>query len=102
MNDLEELNKYKVNESVSVWDFVNGQRNLKVSQNSEDKISVLEFSAQVGSHVYFDEYIIKKTNIDFVNNSLALSDFEKIQYDPFNKDQEEDYKIKLNILMSKN
>lgn len=101
MNSLEELNKYKINESVSVWDFVNGQRNLKISQNSKDKISILEFSAQVGNQIYFSEYTMDKSNLDFVKGSLALANFEEVNYDPFNQNQEEDYGSKLNILMNK-
>jgi hypothetical protein len=94
VNNLEELNNVKVEESIFVWDPINEKRNLKVSGNSDYEISLLEKFGQVGKTILIREYTINKQKSEFFKESLILSQFKEKIY----AGNEDNYPAKFKIL----
>lgn len=102
MNSLEEMNNLEVGMAVPIWDPFNGKREAKISENSKYKISIVEEFGRIsvglrGKRSLVSEYELKKQNVEFFKESLALNNFKRSVY----LGNKPDYQTKLNILTGK-
>ena len=96
INSLEESNQLEIGNKIPTWNPFFGLEKLNVSENSKDKISVIEIGLQVGNNYLLNEYEIEKSKIEFFKDSLALANFKKNVYTKEDKNYKNKLKIAIN------
>jgi hypothetical protein len=95
VNNLEELNNFKVGDQIPTWDILEENDIMKVSDNSKKNLSVIKIHYGFGKRGYWlDEYTLDKSRIKFIDERVVLDLSTKKIYEKGN----ENYQSKLNLI----